>query len=119
MAYIFCTSATGIPLSCANLLLQNNPLPSPKGEANTKPHYIRVCLQSGYICSMQKRWTLKIVDEEKVKALQLSLNVNHVLCRLLVQRGIQTFEQAKSFFRPSLDDLHDPFLMQGMDKAIN
>ena len=68
---------------------------------------------------MQKRWAIKVVDEEKVKALQLALNVNPILCRLLVQRGIETYEQARSFFRPSLDDLHDPFLMQGMDKAIN
>ncbi|MDB5282994.1 MAG: recJ [Bacteroidota bacterium] len=68
---------------------------------------------------MQKRWAIKKVDEEKVKLLQQGLNIHPILCRLLVQRGIETFEQAKSFFRPSLDDLHDPFLMKGMDKAIN
>ncbi|MBL0308993.1 MAG: single-stranded-DNA-specific exonuclease RecJ [Bacteroidetes bacterium] len=49
----------------------------------------------------------------------LSLNIHPVLCRLLVQRGIETYEQAKYFFRPELSDLHDPFLMKDMDKAIN
>ena len=68
---------------------------------------------------MQKRWVVKAVDEEKVKALQDSLKVHPVLCKLLVQRGIDTYEQAKAFFRPSLDELHDPFLMKDMDRAIN
>ena len=68
---------------------------------------------------MQKRWVVKAVDNEKVQALQQSLKVHPILCKLLVQRGIETFDQAKAFFRPSLDDLHDPFLMKDMDKAIN
>lgn len=68
---------------------------------------------------MQKRWVIKAVDEAKANALQESLKVHPVLCRLLVQRGIETYEQAKSFFRPSLDELHDPFLMKDMDRAIN
>ncbi len=68
---------------------------------------------------MQKRWVVKAVDEEKVKTLQDSLKVHPVLCKLLVQRGIDTYEQAKAFFRPSLDELHDPFLMKDMDRAIN
>ena len=54
-----------------------------------------------------------------MKALQQTLNIHPIICRMLVQRGIETFEQARSFFRPSLDDLHDPFLMKDMDKAIN
>jgi len=62
---------------------------------------------------------IKGADEAKVKVLQEALKINPVICRLLVQRGIETFEQAKSFFRPSLDDLHDPFLMKDMDHAIN
>ncbi len=68
---------------------------------------------------MQKRWAIKQTDELKVNALQQELKVHPVLCRLLVQRGIETYEQAKKFFRPELSDLHDPFLMKDMDKAIN
>ena len=68
---------------------------------------------------MQKRWVVKEADEQKVTALQEALKVHPVLCKLLVQRGIETYEQAKAFFRPSLESLHDPFLMQDMDKAIN
>ncbi|MEA1873711.1 MAG: single-stranded-DNA-specific exonuclease RecJ [Bacteroidota bacterium] len=47
-----------------------------------------------------------------------SLNINHFLAEILVQRGITNFDTAKSYFRPSLDDLHDPFLMKDMDKAV-
>ena len=68
---------------------------------------------------MQKRWVVKPFDEEKVNELHRALKVHPILCRLLVQRGIKTFKEAKSFFRPSLDELHDPFLMKDMDKAIN
>lgn len=68
---------------------------------------------------MQKRWAIKQTDEQKVNALQQELKVHPVLCRLLVQRGIETYEQAKKFFRPELSALHDPFLMKDMDKAIN
>ena len=68
---------------------------------------------------MQKRWVVKSADENKVKALQEALKIHPIICKLLVQRGIETFEEAKAFFRPSLDDLHDPFLMNGMDNAVN
>lgn len=65
------------------------------------------------------RWTLKPKpDLNKVKQLQKSLQVDEVIATLLVQRGIETYEEAKTFFRPSLDDLHDPFLMKDMDKAV-
>lgn len=57
-------------------------------------------------------------DPEKVNALSLALGIDRVLAGLLVQRGIETFEQARSFFRPSLDDLHDPFLMKDLDVAV-
>lgn len=67
---------------------------------------------------MQAEWQAIPVDETLVEALRESLGIQPVLCRLLVQRGIETFEQAKAFFRPSLDDLHDPFLMQDMDAAV-
>lgn len=68
---------------------------------------------------MQKRWVVKQADEEKVMQLQNELKVSPVICRLLVQRGIETFDEAKAFFRPELSQLHDPFLMKDMDKAIN
>jgi single-stranded-DNA-specific exonuclease len=69
---------------------------------------------------MEKRWVLKPQgNQEAINALAASLNINSILANLLVQRGISTFEQAKKFFRPSLDDLHDPFLMRDMDIAIN
>ncbi len=76
-------------------------------------------LQQNYLRPMQLRWKVKPVDEEKVNALQQQLKVHPILCRLLVQRGIETYEEAKKFFRPELGDLHDPFLMKDMDKAIN
>ena len=68
---------------------------------------------------MQLRWAVKQVNEQKVNALQQELKVHPVLCKLLVQRGIETYEAAKKFFRPELSDLHDPFLMKDMDKAVN
>ena len=58
------------------------------------------------------------VDVENVRQLSSELGVDPVLAELLVQRGVCTFEQARSFFRPNLDDLHDPFLMKDMDKAV-
>ena len=65
------------------------------------------------------RWTLKPKpDSDKVKKLQESLQVDETIASLLVQRGIDTYEVAKHFFRPSFDDLHDPFLMKDMDKAV-
>ena len=68
---------------------------------------------------MQLRWVVKQADEQKVKTLQQELKVHPVLCKLLVQRGIETYEAAKKFFRPELSNLHDPFLMKDMDKAVN
>ena len=65
------------------------------------------------------RWTLKPKPEtEKFEALQKELQVDAITASLLIQRGIETYEEAKTFFRPSLDDLHDPFLMKDMDKAV-
>ncbi|WP_418508751.1 single-stranded-DNA-specific exonuclease RecJ [Corallibacter sp.] len=65
------------------------------------------------------RWTLKPIPEaKKTEALQEALQVDEVVATLLLQRGIETYEAAKTFFRPSLDDLHDPFLMKDMDKAV-
>ncbi|WP_396145264.1 single-stranded-DNA-specific exonuclease RecJ [Flavobacterium sp.] len=65
------------------------------------------------------RWTLKSKPEkEKVQMLQNELQVDALIATLLVQRGVETYDQAKAFFRPSLTDLHDPFLMKDMDKAV-
>lgn len=65
------------------------------------------------------RWTLKpSVDEHKVQYLVDALAVDRSIAHLLVQRGIETFEEAKAFFRPKIEDLHNPFLMKDMDKAV-
>jgi single-stranded-DNA-specific exonuclease len=65
------------------------------------------------------RWTIKSKpSEDKVKHLAQALNVEDFVATLLVQRGIETFEDARRFFRPSLDDLHDPYLMKDMEKAV-
>ena len=67
---------------------------------------------------MEKRWNIVQAEAAKVESLQTMLRINEVLCRILVQRGIATFEAAKAFFRPNLSDLHDPWLMKDMDKAV-
>ena len=65
------------------------------------------------------RWNPKSKpNPEKVHALQSALQVDEIIASLLVQRGIETFEQAKTFFRPTLADLHNPYLMKDMDKAV-
>jgi single-stranded-DNA-specific exonuclease len=65
------------------------------------------------------RWTLKPKpSQEKIKHLTQALNVEDFVATLLIQRGIETFEDAKNFFRPSLEHLHDPYLMKDMDKAV-
>ncbi|MBQ9192263.1 MAG: single-stranded-DNA-specific exonuclease RecJ [Bacteroidales bacterium] len=67
----------------------------------------------------ERKWTVhEPGDPEKVGRLATELGVDRVLAELLVQRGVETFEQARRFFRPSLQDLHDPFLMKDMDKAV-
>lgn len=68
----------------------------------------------------EKRWVLKTAsDKELINSLSTELGISKTLTTLLVQRGIRTFEEARCFFRPTLDDLHDPFLMKDMDKAID
>ncbi len=65
------------------------------------------------------RWTIKPKPEEdKIKALAKALNVEKLVAQLLLQRGISTYEEAKYFFRPKLEHLHDPFLMKDMDIAV-
>lgn len=69
---------------------------------------------------METRWIIaKDVDKQLVKDLSESLGIDEKLAVLLVQRGITNFEEAKDFFRPSLEHLHDPFLMKDMDKAVD
>jgi single-stranded-DNA-specific exonuclease len=68
---------------------------------------------------MEKVWNYKEQgDINDIKHLSAALNVNMVIANLLVQRGVKTFNEAKTFFRPKLTELHDPFLMKDMDKAV-
>lgn len=65
------------------------------------------------------RWTLKPKPElSKLEDLKQALQVDDIVATLLLQRGIDTYEAAKTFFRPSFEDLYDPFLMKDMDKAV-
>ncbi|MDP3665880.1 MAG: DHH family phosphoesterase, partial [Sediminibacterium sp.] len=68
---------------------------------------------------MQKRWNILPVRETNIDSLQESLKINRTLCNILTQRGIDDYEKAKHYFRPQLTDLHDPWLMKDMDKAVN
>jgi len=73
-----------------------------------------------FATAIEKRWTVKDTPDAKlVEELAISLNIRPELASLLAQRGIDSFESAKSFFRPSLSDIHDPFLMKDMDKAVD
>ncbi len=67
---------------------------------------------------MHKRWNILPVHEAKVNELAAALKINRTICKILVERGIDSFEKAKDYFRPQLDQLHDPFLMKDMDKAV-
>ena len=68
---------------------------------------------------MENLWTLKpLPDAEVVSSLQESLGVAPIIATLLAQRGINTFDEAKQFFRPQLSHLNDPFLMKDMDLAV-
>jgi single-stranded-DNA-specific exonuclease len=65
------------------------------------------------------RWTLKPNPiSVKLEALKEALQVDDIVAKLLLQRGIEDYDSAKQFFRPSLNDLHDPFLMKDMQKAV-
>ena len=69
---------------------------------------------------METRWILnKAVDKQQVAGIVKALGIDENLATLLVQRGIVTFDEAKIFFRPSLNQLHDPFLMKDMDRAVD
>lgn len=69
---------------------------------------------------MEKYWKIKESGtREQVEKLAEELNISPVLSNLLLQRNITTFDEAKAFFRPNLDDMHDPFLMKDMEEAVN
>lgn len=69
---------------------------------------------------MEKRWVQAVQgNKETTDLLAQQLNIDQSLAQILVQRGISSFEEAKDFFRPQMAQLHDPFLMKDMDKAIS
>jgi single-stranded-DNA-specific exonuclease len=68
---------------------------------------------------MDKRWNLLHTSQDKITLLQQALKINPVLCKILVHRGIETYEQARDFFRPQLSHLHSPWLMKDMEKAVD
>ena len=67
---------------------------------------------------MGKRWEIKKADSSLVKDLAKELNVSEIVAHLLVLRGITTFQDAKLFFRPEIEHLHNPFLMKNMQQAV-
>ncbi|MEY3348259.1 MAG: hypothetical protein RLY46_298, partial [Bacteroidota bacterium] len=67
--------------------------------------------------SLEKRWKLKRYDQVMSDKLCQELRIHPIICNMLSNRGIHTFDEAKEFFRPSLDNLHDPFLMKDMKHA--
>ena len=76
-----------------------------------------------YLCSriMTYQWNIRhltAVEQELQQQLERELNISSAAARMLVVRGIQTADEARAFVRPSLDNLHDPFLMKDMDKAV-
>ena len=65
------------------------------------------------------QWKIKTLPTpEKIEEICTAINVNNTLGTMLLQRGVDTFDKAKAFFRPQLTDFHDPFLMKDMDKAV-
>ncbi|HQP80747.1 MAG TPA: single-stranded-DNA-specific exonuclease RecJ, partial [Paludibacteraceae bacterium] len=71
---------------------------------------------------METQWIFSPIDaQQEVLQQQIAteLGVSPVIAKILVQRGITTFEEARLFFRPDLSQLHDPFLMKDMDKAVD
>ena len=68
---------------------------------------------------MDKKWDLSEIDEPQAKSLGDQLNIHPTLGGLLINRGITDFEKSRAFFRPSLEMLHDPFLMKDLDLAVN
>ena len=63
---------------------------------------------------MEKRWNVLHADPAVVKELQQSIGINQIICNILAQRGIDTFEKAKDYYRPQLAHMHSPWLMKDM-----
>jgi len=71
------------------------------------------------LTTQPKRWIIKpYPQQEETESLAAAININKYIAAILVQRGVHSFQEAKSFFRPSLEELHDPFLMKDMDRAV-
>ncbi len=68
---------------------------------------------------MQKRWRILPFDNEKTNSLHNALSVSNTICKILAQRNIDDFEKAKDYFRPKLSQLHSPWLMKDMEKAVD
>lgn len=68
---------------------------------------------------MDKRWTILQAREETIHSLRKELGIHPVICKILVQRGYDTFEKSKEFFRPQHTQLHSPWLMKDMEKAVD
>lgn len=68
---------------------------------------------------MQKRWNILSAEDTRTAALRQDLNIHPALIKILVQRNLDTYEKAKAFFNPELSDLHSPWLMKDMDKAVD
>ena len=68
---------------------------------------------------MKKRWNILAFDKTRSELLQQALGINLNICKILVQRGIENFEQARNYFRPQLNTLHSPWLMKDMRKAVD
>lgn len=68
---------------------------------------------------MEKRWNILASDESRTTSLLDALKINKTICSILVQRGIDSYDKAKDFFRPQLSQLHSPWLMKDMDKAVD
>ena len=68
---------------------------------------------------MEKRWNILPFDSSKSASLKQALGINLTICKILVQRGIENYESAKNYFRPQLDNLHSPWLMKDMKKAVD
>ena len=68
---------------------------------------------------MEKKWVYKNpTDQATIDELSKAINVNPILAAMLVSRSVDTFDKAKTYFRPKLDQLHDPFLMKDMQEAV-
>ena len=68
---------------------------------------------------MKKRWKILKAEAGETAVLKESLKINVALCSILVQRGFNSFDKARQYFRPQLNNLHDPWLMKDLDKAIS